>query len=157
MKSLQKVIKNKSRLIDVKKPESNSISEVFTQHHTSEKLIYLVEDLNNKNIIELVQQITPLIYHLISRLKNEEENLFKKLAINLEFPPNKGLLNFSNVFKINDENPLNSIKEFIKDFKTEGYFITFTKHFNLQLYLKTRKQITGKLKNRKPLKVQKNG
>ena len=103
MKSLQKVIKNKSRLIDVKNPESNSISEVFTQHHTGEKLIYLVKNLNNKNIIELVQQITPLIYFLISRFKNEEENLFKKLVINLEFPPNKELLNFSHVFKIIDE------------------------------------------------------
>ena len=91
--------------------------------------------MNNKNIIELVQQITPLIYHLISRFKNEEENLIKKLVINLEFPPNKELLNFSRVFKINDENPLNSIKEFIKDSKTEGYFITFTKHFNLQIML----------------------
>ena len=40
------------------------------------------------------------------------------------------------MFKINDENPLNPIKEFIKDFKTEGYFITFTKHFNLQIMLK---------------------
>ena len=94
MKSLQNVIKNKSRLSDVKTPESNSISEVFTQHHTGEKLIYSVKDLNNKNIIELVQQITPLIYHLISRFKNEGENLLKKLVINLEFPPNKELLNF---------------------------------------------------------------
>ena len=75
MKSLQKVIKTKSRLIDVKKPESNSISEVFTEHHTGEKLIYLVKDLNNINIIDLVQQIAPLIYHLISRYRNEEENL----------------------------------------------------------------------------------
>ena len=79
MKSLQKVIKNKSRLIDVKKPESKSISEVFTQHHTGKKLIYLVKNLNNKNIIELGQQITTLIYHLISRFKNEDENLLKNL------------------------------------------------------------------------------
>ena len=78
MKSLEKVIKLKIRLNDVKKPESNSINEVFTQHHTGKKLIYLVKNLNNKNIIELVQQITPLIYHLISRFKNEEENLLKK-------------------------------------------------------------------------------
>ena len=80
MKSLEKVIKLKNRLVDVKKPESNSISEVFTQLHTGKKLIYLVKNLNNKNIIELVQQITPFIYHLISRFKNEEENLFKKIG-----------------------------------------------------------------------------
>ena len=133
MKSLEKVIKLKTRLIDVRKSESNSISEVFTQHHTGKKLIYFVNDLNNQNIIELVQQIASLIYHLISRYKNEEE---KSLVINLEFPPSKALLNFPREFKINDENPLNSIKEFIKDFKSEDYFITFTKHFNLQIILK---------------------
>ena len=58
------------------------------------------------------------------------------MVINLEIPPSKALLNFPREFKINDENPLNSIKEFIKDFKTKGYFITFTKHFNLQIILK---------------------
>ena len=152
MKSLEKVIKLKSRLIDVTKPESNSISVVFTQHHTSKKLIYLVNDLNNKNIIELVQQIAPLIYHLISRYRNEEG---KSLVINLEFPPSKALLNFPREFKINDENPLNSIKEFIKDFKPEGYFITFTKHFNLQINLKNPE--TEELETEEPLKVQKNG
>ena len=36
---------------------------------------------------------------------------------------------FKREFKINDENPLNSIKEFVKD------FITYTKHFNLQIFL----------------------
>ena len=61
------------------------------------------------------------------------------MVINLEFPPTRELLNFSKGFKINDENPLNSIKEFIKDFKTKGYFSTFTKHFNLQIILKTEK------------------
>ena len=58
------------------------------------------------------------------------------MVINLEFPPSKALLNLPREFKIHDENPLNSIKEFIKDFKTEGYFVTFTKHFNLQIILK---------------------
>ena len=99
---------------------------------TKVKVLYLVKDLNNKNNIELVQQITPLIYYLISKYKNEEE---KSLGIKLIFPPNNRTLCFERNFKINDENPLNSIKEFVKDFKTEGYFITFTKHFNLQIFL----------------------
>ena len=64
MKSLEKVKENKIRLVDVKNPESNepgsnSISEVFTQHlKNGTKPIYLVKNLNNKNIIELLQQIT---------------------------------------------------------------------------------------------------
>ena len=144
MKSLVKVIKNKIRLIDVQKPESNepgsnSISEVFTQHlNNGKKPIYLVKNLNNKNIIELLQQITPLFYYSISRLKNEEENLLKEIVINLEFPPSKKALSFLEGFKINDENPLNSFKKFIKKFKTEGYFITFTKHFNLLILPKNK-------------------
>ena len=92
----------------------------------------MANDLNNKNIIELVQQITPLIYYLISKYRNEEE---KSLCIKLEFIPNKPYLYFKRTFEINDENPLNSITEFVKDFKTEGYFITFIKHFNLQILL----------------------
>ena len=55
IQSLEKVIKLKSRLIDVRKPETNSISEIFVQHHEDEKRIYLAKDLNSKNIIELVQ------------------------------------------------------------------------------------------------------
>ena len=77
------------------------------------------------------------------------------MVINLEFPPSKATLDFSREFKINDENPLNSIKEFIKDCKTEGYFITLTKHFDLQIILKTEKPepYNQKLKNRKSLKI----
>ena len=130
MKSLEKVIKLKGRLIDVRKPETNSIQEIFVQHHEG-KLIYLVKDLNNKNIIELVQQITPLIYYLHSKYRNEEG---KSLSIKLNFPPDKAQVNFKRRFKINEYHPLNSIKQFIKDFKTEGYFITFTKHFSLQIF-----------------------
>ena len=72
-----------------------------------------------------------MIYYLISRLKNKEENLLRELIIELEFPPCESHLKFSGRFKINDENPLNSIKNCIKDFEDEGYFITFTQHFNL--------------------------
>ena len=73
-----------------------------------------------------------MIYYLISQYRNEEE---KSLGIELKFLPNKPSLSFKRTFKINDQNPLNSIKEFVKDFKTESYFLTFTKHFNLQFFL----------------------
>ena len=82
-------------------------------------------------------RITMLFYYLISRLKNEEENLLKEIVINLEFPPSKKAFSFLEGFKFSDEIPLNSFKKFIKEFKTEGYFITFTKHFNLLILLKT--------------------
>ena len=74
---------------------------------------------------------------MISRLKNKEENLLRELIIELEFPPSESCLNFNGKFKINNENPLNSIKNFIKDFEDEGYFLTFSRHFNLIFLLKS--------------------
>ena len=101
------------------------------------KPVYLVDNLNDKNIIKLIQEITPLIYYLISRLKNKEDNLLRELIIELEFPPCESNLEFSGRFKINDGNLLNSIKNCIKDFEDEGYFISFTQHFNLLFLLKS--------------------
>ena len=71
-------------------------------------------------------------------------------TINLEFPPGKAPLNFPKEFKINDENPSKSIKELIGDFKSEGYFITFTKHFNLLILLKTEKPEPIELESEEP-------
>ena len=68
----------------------------------------------------------------------------------VEFPPGKAPLNFPRGFKINDENPLKSIKEFIGDFKTEGYFVTFTKHSNLLILLKTEKAEPIELETEEP-------
>ena len=133
MKTLEEVIKNKNRLIGGKE-SIYGFREQLLQNLTG-KPIYLVDNLNDKNIIELIQEITPLIYYLISSLKNEEENLLRELIIELEFPPCESHLRFSGRFKINDENPLNSIKNF-KDFEDEGHFLTFTRHFNLLFLLK---------------------
>ena len=146
MKSLEKVIKLKSRLIDVRKPETNSISEIFVQHHESEKLIYLAKDLNNKTIIELVQQITPLIYHLISKYRHEEE---KSLGIELKFLPNKPSLSFKRTFKINDESPLN----LSKILKPKVIFLPLLNILISNFFLKIRK-LKKKLKYRIPLKVE---
>ena len=66
------------------------------------------------------------------------------MIIELEFPPSESCLKFSGKFKINDENPLNSIENFIKDFEDEGYFLTFSRHFNLIFLLKS--QNSGPLK-----------
>ena len=136
MKTIEEVIKNKSRLIGGKKRNYSLFERVIQS--SSGKPIYLVDNLNDKNIIKLIQEITPLIYYLISRLKNKEENLLRELIIELEFPPCESPLTFNGRFKINDENPLNSIKNFIKDFEDDGYFLTFTRRFNLLFLLKSR-------------------
>ena len=135
MKTIEEVIKNKSRLIGGKE-RNYRLLELIAQSSLG-KPVYLVDNLNDKNIIELIQEITPFIYYLISRLKNKEENLLRELIIELEFPPCEPHLKFSGRLKINDENPLNSIKNFIKDFEDEGYFLTFTRRFNLLFLLKS--------------------
>ena len=135
MKTFEEVIKNKNRLIGGKERNYSWLERIV--QNSIGKPVYLIGDLNDKNIIELIQEITPLIYYLISCLKNKEENLLRELIIELEFPPCESRLKFSGRFKINDENPLNSIKNFIKDFEDEGYFLTFTRHFNLLFLLKS--------------------
>ena len=135
MKTFEEVIKNKNRLIGGKERNYSWLERIV--QNSIGKPVYLIGDLNDKNIIELIQEITPLIYYLISSLKNKEENLLRELIIELEFPPCESRLKFSGRFKINDENPLNSIKNFIKDFEDEGYFLTFTRHFNLLFLLKS--------------------
>ena len=135
MKTIEEVIKNKSRLIGGKERNYSFLERI--EQNSIGKPVYLVDNLNNKNIIELIQEITPLIYYLISRLKSKEKNLLRELIIELEFLPCESNLEFSGRFKINDENPLNSIKNCMKDFEDEGYFITFTQHFNLLFLLKS--------------------
>ena len=146
MKTIEEVIKNKSRLIKGKE-RNYSFMERILQNPITGKPIYLVDNLNDKTIIELIKEITPLIYYLISSLKNEEEedeNLLRELIIELEFPPCESKVEVSGRFKIDYENPLNSIKKCIKDIEDEGYFLTFTHHFNLLFLLKS--QILGPLR-----------
>ena len=75
MKTLEEVIKNINRLIGGKE-RNFGFWERLLQNPIG-KPVYLVDNLNDKNIIELIQEITPLIYYLISRLKNKEENLLR--------------------------------------------------------------------------------
>ena len=113
--------------------------ELLTKHLYGIKLIYEAGNLNNKNIIELMKEITPLFYYIISEYQreNEEEHLMKKFFITIYFSQNGKLIEVKDCFKLNDENPLTSIKNFIRNLKNRGYFYTFIKHFNFQIRLKT--------------------
>ena len=75
METLEEVIKNKSRLIGGKERNYCWLERIV--QNSIGKPVYLVDNLNDKNIIELIQEITPLIYYLISSLKNKEENLLR--------------------------------------------------------------------------------
>ena len=134
MKSLEDVIKNKNRFINGKK-NKYGFWESRIQRIITGKPIYTVNNLDHKNIIELIQEATPLIYFLISRFKNEEKNTLRELGIDLKFPPDDGAITFKRKFKINDEKPLKLINEFIQDFEEESYFLTFTRNFNFIILL----------------------
>ena len=71
MKTIEKVIKNKSRLIGGKERNYSWLKRIV--QNRIDKPVYLVDNLNYKNTIELIQEITPLIYHLISRLKKKKK------------------------------------------------------------------------------------
>ena len=77
MKTLEEVIKNKNRLIGGKE-RNYSWLERIVQNPITCKPVYLVDNLNDKNIIELIQEITPLIYYLIRSLKNKEKKLLRE-------------------------------------------------------------------------------
>ena len=134
MKTLEEVIKNKNRFTDGKKKKCG-FWKSHIRHIVTGEPIYTVNNLDHKNIIELIQEAAPLIYFLISRFKNEEKNTLRELCIDLEFPPNDGALTFKRKFKINDENPLKLINEFIQDFEKGGCFLTFTRNFNFVILL----------------------
>ena len=77
MKTLEEVIKNKKRLIGGKE-RNYGFWERLLQNPIG-KPVYLVDNLNDKNIIELIQEITPLIYYFISSLKNEKRKFVKRI------------------------------------------------------------------------------
>ena len=84
MKTIEKVIKNKSLLICGKR-RNYSWLETLVQNHIG-RPVYSVDNLNDKSIIELLQEITPLIYHLISRLKKQRRKFIKRINYRIRIP-----------------------------------------------------------------------
>ena len=96
MKTLEEVIKNENRFINGKK-KKYGFWESRIQCIITGKPIYTVNNLDHKNIIELIQEATPLIYFLISRFKNDEKNTLRKLGIDLKFTPDGGAITFKKI------------------------------------------------------------
>ena len=134
MKTTEEVIKNKNRLI-AGRERYYSFSERLLQTQVG-KPIYIVDNYYCKNTIELVKEITPLVYYIISILKTEEENLDKELILLIEFPNSNGVVRVDGRFMIDDENVLACLANSIKDLEDDGYHVTFTQNFELHFLLK---------------------
>ena len=81
MRSLEKVIHNK--FIVLKGVDRTYSKREIVIQDFSGKPIYTIDNVKIDNVVKLMKMFTPLIYHLISTLKQEQENEDKHLKINL--------------------------------------------------------------------------
>ena len=79
---------------------------------------------------------TPLISYIISILKQEQENMDKHLIINLKFTKHEGSVELDDVFKVNDDNVVKTIRDSIRETLDVGYYMKFTYSFHVQFLLK---------------------
>ena len=135
MKSLEEVILNKF-LVLKRVDRYYSFSERLEQDEVTGRPIYVIDNINIDNMIEFIKLITPLLCYIISILKQEQENMNKKIIIKLEFPISEGVIKLHGTFKVNDDNVLKTIRTYIEDFEDEGYYMKFTKRFNAYILIK---------------------
>ena len=127
MKSLDEVIRNKllisknyERVFDFINPLDLELNELT---------IFIIYNVECGNIIEFIKLVTPFLCYISSLLKYEHGELYlnDKIYIKLEFHDLQGEY-ILDLFKINDENGIERIKECIEYFN--GFYMTFTKKFN---------------------------
>ena len=127
MKSLDEVIRNKllisknyERVFDFINPLDLELNELT---------IFIIYNVECGNIIEFIKLVTPFLCYISSLLKYEHGELYlnDKIYIKLEFHELQGEY-ILDLFKINDENGIERIKECIEYFN--GFYMTFTKKFN---------------------------
>ena len=132
MKSLDEVIRNKllisknyERVFDFINPLDLELNELT---------IFIIYNVECKNIIEFIKLVTPFLCYISSLLKYEHGELYlnDKIYIKLEFHESQGEY-ILDLFKINDENGIERIKECIEYFN--GFYVTFTKKFNAYIVL----------------------
>ena len=132
MKTLEQVIQNKfllsknyKRVYDFINPLDLTLDELtaFIIHNMESSILII--------IIEFIKLVTPFLCYISSLLKHEDSNLYidDKILVKLEFQESQGEY-FLGIFKINDENGIESIRECVQYFNDNGYYMTFTKKFD---------------------------
>ena len=113
MKTIEEIIRNKSRLIAGRERYNGFTCELLTPHGI--KPTYIIDNYYCENTIELVKEIAPLVYYIISILKTEEENLDKELIILIGPHSFNSVVRIGGRFMIDDENVLACLANSIKD------------------------------------------
>ena len=130
MKTLEQVIQNKfllsknyKRVYDFINPLNLTLDELTA---------FIIYDMECENIIEFIKLVTPFICYISSLLKYEDSDLYidDKILVKLEFQESQGEY-ILDMLKINDENGIESIRECIEYFNDNGFYLTFTRKFDV--------------------------
>ena len=109
------ISKNYERVFDFINPLDLELNELT---------IFIIYNVECGNIIEFIKLVTPFLCYISSLLKYEHGELY------LNESQGEYILD---LFKINDENGIERIKECIEYFN--GFYITFTKRFNAYIVI----------------------
>ena len=119
MNTLERVIRNKfllsenhKRVYDFINPSDLTLDELTA---------FIIYNMECENIIEFIKLVTPFLCYISSLLKYEDSDLYinDKILVKLEFQESQGEY-ILDAFKINDENGIESIREYIEYFNDGG-------------------------------------
>ena len=99
--------------------------------------LFVIEDMECENLIEFIKQVTPFLCYISSLLKYEdEENLFIniKITLNLFFHLSESEYHMD-ILKIYDDNGIESIKDILQSFEDNGFYLTFTRKFDVFFFM----------------------
>ena len=119
MKSLEKVIQNKFLVC-------KGVDRDYRYRREYDIPIYTIDNMNIDNMVDFLKLITPLIYYLISTLKQERENRETHLVIKIDFTISTEILEIYDIFKVKNDNVLKTIRDSIQQRLDRGYYMKFT-------------------------------
>ena len=132
MRFLEEVIQNKFL---VRKGVNRSY--ILDHNHLTDDIpIYTIDNMEIDNMVDLLKLITPLLYHLISILKQERENRERHLLIKLEFIISEESLELDDIFKVKNDNVIKTIRDSIQERLDIGYYMKFIQIFNVHFLVK---------------------
>ena len=132
MTSIEQVLKNKIYLIEKKRRKF--LLNIDYSHH----LAYETTKLNIKNSLELLERLTSFFYYLISTYQRKNGKCEVAASADVYFPCIKKYIKLI-YFRIDEYeeniNPLTIIKRVMKNFNKTGYILSFTKPFELSIWI----------------------
>ena len=134
MKSLEQVIQNKFLLSKNYKRVNDFIDP--SDLTFDELTAFIIYNMDCENIIEFIKLVTPFMCYISSLHKYEDSdhNIDDKILVKLEFHESRGEYTLD-MLKINDENGIESVREYIEYFNDSGFYLKFTRKFDAYFIL----------------------